>query len=659
MAERDSPRPKRRAKAPDLPESPGPVEIAMAAAASGKPLPEAARTVLEKHASLIDIQCQHEREQVGYVRVQRITRWLILGAIAALLLGIAALVRSASVGQALVVEPFKVPPVLAQAGVGGEVMATRVMDQIAKMQAQTLSMRPASTYSTNWGDDIKVSIPNTGATIGDVRRLLRGWFGKETRISGEAVRLGDQWTVTARVTGHTAVSATDPDLEAATKTVAEGVFQQTQPFRYVIYLNATGRNPEARAAARELALKGPEKERPWGLVVLANSMDPPEFSLAEREVAARRAAEAVPDFPMPVGNYGGVLTGLGRWEEGLAAMRRSESLIGDGEAISEEFRAQSVASAGAASAMFTGAFHDAATRAEAGGRVGTPFYATQWISMAIQARYLEYDIRGGDRNLAWLADVLGFNVRAAGQSSVFNTANSDLSWKVNVAQVRIVRASQLVDRAALRAAAIENLPIVDQYIAGFPPAIARDEALAIWPGLTPALVLAGMANVAEQRLRPMPLDCYPCAVARGDAAAGLGKRAEAKRWYAHARKIGPSFPFPDEALGRMLMASGDDAGALKAFQRASRIEPRYADAHKGAGDALRHLRRPQEAAASYALAARHAPRWGRLHLAWADALWSSGRRDEAVAKLRLAQGMDLGGEDRRRLALMLQKARRA
>ena len=47
MADRDAPRPKRKRDAPELPESPGPVEIAMAAAASGKPLPEAARAVLE------------------------------------------------------------------------------------------------------------------------------------------------------------------------------------------------------------------------------------------------------------------------------------------------------------------------------------------------------------------------------------------------------------------------------------------------------------------------------------------------------------------------------------------------------------------------------------------------------------------------------------
>ena len=98
MADRDAPRPKRKSAAPELPESPGPVEIAMAAAASGKPLPEAARAVLEKHAALIDIQCRHEREEIAYVRIQRITRWLILGAVAALLLGIAAFIRGAATG---------------------------------------------------------------------------------------------------------------------------------------------------------------------------------------------------------------------------------------------------------------------------------------------------------------------------------------------------------------------------------------------------------------------------------------------------------------------------------------------------------------------------------------------------------------------------------
>ena len=656
MAERDAPRPKRKSGAPDLPESPGPVEIAMAAAASGRPLPEAARAVLEKHAALIDIQCHHEREEIAFVRVQRITRWLILGAVAALLLGICALVRSAATGHALVVEPFNVPPALAQAGINGEVMATRVMDQIADMQERAISTRPPSTYSTNWGEDINVAIPQTGVTLGDFKRLLRGWFGNETRISGEAVRLGDKWNVTARVTGHTAVAATDADLEAATKQVAEGVFRQTQPFRYVIYLGEMGRATEAMAAARQLAFEGPEEERPWGLVALANHMAPPDFGLYETLDIKRRAAEAVPNFPMPVGNYAGALESLGRWEEALKYWRQSERLVGNGKALSEDFRGIFVAIGSGQSDILTGAFGNAARQFEAAGRTGTPIFGSQYLMMAAGARFAQYDVAAGDRNFASAAEILGHTNRLG---NVPDSAASSLFWRFATTQMRIFRAGQLGDAALLQAEIQRGLPIVEQYRATLSPLEVRDFDLQFWPGMAATLVRGGMAAEIERRLKPMPLDCYPCAAGRGEAAVALGKRGEALRWFAHARKLGPSLPYADEALGRALMRWGDNEGALAAFRRASRIEPRFADAHMGAGDALRRLNRPDEAAAAYAVAAKHAPRWGRLYLNWANALWNSGRRTDAVAKLEAGSTMSLGREDRLRLAAMREKARQA
>ena len=48
--------PRRRSAREALPESPNPVDIAMAAAASGKPLPDIARRVLEEQAELLHAQ---------------------------------------------------------------------------------------------------------------------------------------------------------------------------------------------------------------------------------------------------------------------------------------------------------------------------------------------------------------------------------------------------------------------------------------------------------------------------------------------------------------------------------------------------------------------------------------------------------------------------
>ena len=90
-----------RKSSDDLPETPDPVDIAMHALATGADQHGVARAVLEKHARLIDIQCKREREELENVRVQRITRWLILSAVAGLLLAIIGGIYTAVGSEAL------------------------------------------------------------------------------------------------------------------------------------------------------------------------------------------------------------------------------------------------------------------------------------------------------------------------------------------------------------------------------------------------------------------------------------------------------------------------------------------------------------------------------------------------------------------------------
>jgi hypothetical protein len=635
-----------RKSSDELPETPDPVDIAMHALATGADQHGVARAVLEKHARLIDIQCKREREELENVRVQRITRWLILSAVAALLLGIAGGIYTAVGSEALVVEPFRVPAGLSQAGLGGEVMATRVMDRIATMQDKTLSARPASTYSRNWGDDIKIAVPDTGATLGDLRHLLRSWFGNETRISGEVVQEDGGWTVTARVSGHPAIVAKGPALEALVTKAAEGIFSQTQPYRYIIYLDYAGRPAEAMAAARELAMNGPEKERPWGLVALANSMGPPDYGDVENLDAHRDAALAVPDFPMPVENYANVLRNLGRWEEALPVARQGASLVGNGERISEEFRGQYVAAADANADELLGAYAASAPKFEAAAGQGTPIYGSQYESAASSDRYLQHDIRAGDADLRQYGKMLGYSNNGNKPLAAFLPTDSGALWAAVLAFARVQRAQALGDRAALADAARQNVPGLIHFVSLLPSKVARDQARMVWPTIAVSMARAGFAREAAQLLAPLPSDCYPCLVARGEVAAQMGDRAAASRWFAQAKRIGPSFPFADEAIGRMLLASRDIPRAQRAFQNAIAIEPRFAEAHAGLGDADAAAGDWPGAASAYADAARYAPQWGKLHLKWAAALWNSGRESEARTKLDAASAMALSEADR-------------
>ncbi len=633
---------------PDQVDTTDAIEIAMKAVAAGAVPGSAAQVVLERHADLIEIQCRREREELSNVRVQWITRWLILVAVAALIVTTLALIWNASRSESLVVEPFRVPAALSQAGLSGEVMATQVMDQIALMQSRTLSTRPADSYSVDWGGDINVSIPSTGATIGDLRRLLRSWFGKETRISGEAVRLADGWTVSARTSGQNAVSATGPELASLVAQVAEGVFRQTQPYRYSVYLVGAGRRDEAIAVARELALNGPEKERPWGRVAYANALAGPEIGESERLPALRQAAEALPDFPMPTGNYATALVTLGRWEEALPHYRRVDSMIGDGRAISEEFRGQFLMSRGADVARLTGAEIDAAPALEAASRVGHSSYAADYLGRAVVSRYRLHDVQAGDANLERYSELIGYN-RRTGQVTTLGTDDLNEAERYQLLlrlDAQFARTLGIGDREAMARDIAGQVRLVSALLGGVNEGTRRDFARIFWSAMAPELARAGRAAEAEALLAPLESDCYPCLVARGEVAAARGDRAAALRWFGEAVRRGPSLPFAHEALGRALAAAGDPTRAAAAFAEASRIQPKWADPLKQRADLVAARGDHAQAARLYAQAARYAPRWGALHVAWGQALWRSGRHDEARAKFAEAGTMVLARADR-------------
>ena len=272
---------KRRRRLPrERADSDNPVEIAMAAASSGKPLPDAARNVLEKHAVLFDCQAELAKAQTVEIRLRhvgervRAAMWAALAVLAFLIVAlVVSVVVKAARSDALIVQSFRVPPALAASGMTGEVVATQVLDKLAELQEKSESTRAASTYASNWEDELKIDIPNTGATTDQVWKLLRGWLGKETRISGEVIEAGGALALTTRVgamPGRRFVSETRSLDELVTE-AAQVIYRHTQPYRYAITLPIA--DPVKRAERREV-LNGlirdqSEFERKWAYNGLA------------------------------------------------------------------------------------------------------------------------------------------------------------------------------------------------------------------------------------------------------------------------------------------------------------------------------------------------------------------------------------------------------
>src|SRR5260221_10057865 len=136
----------------------------------------------DKADAFLDDQRHHLHEQARHLREQLALKlWeLRMGVVlraATAVVGIAVafgaglMVWDAAHSTGLLIEPFNVPPDLAARGLNGQVIAGQVLDKLTTMQSQTESPRTAQSYANNWGNDIKVEIPDTGVSIGEFRRF--------------------------------------------------------------------------------------------------------------------------------------------------------------------------------------------------------------------------------------------------------------------------------------------------------------------------------------------------------------------------------------------------------------------------------------------------------------------------------------------------------
>ena len=181
--------------------------------------------------------------------------------------GVGLLVWQAAHSDGLKVEPFGVPPAMAERGLTGQVVAARVIDRLSELQEETNTARSARSYSNAWGEQaIKLEIPETGVSLAELDTWLRGNFGHETIMTGEVVRNGDSVTLTARAGEEGAVSVSGPEAEmdALTDKLAEAIYRLTQPYRYATYLlRHENRAADAAAIFKALALHGSPEDKRW------------------------------------------------------------------------------------------------------------------------------------------------------------------------------------------------------------------------------------------------------------------------------------------------------------------------------------------------------------------------------------------------------------
>ncbi len=523
---------------------------------------------LRDQRKLINLQAEHLHEQRGIIlsrlRLGRFSdrmKALLQVMTAAVGLGVAVAVGgmawSASQERGLVIEPFSVSPDMAARGLTGQVVASMLLDDLGRMQSATTSMRAPSTYANNWNDEIKVEIPETGVSIGELRRLLVHWFGHQTSISGEVYRTPMGLALAARTGTAPAEehAGAEADLATLIQAAAEDVYGQTQPYRYAVYLSEKG---DAASAARSnallhtLALNGSRIDRLWADVGLANSFlgsgdGPGDWAGA---MSADDDAIALdPHFPNLYANRSNLWSNQGRDEASyLDDLAYNRALRRYGRRyLTPVARNVALAYSQVMLAMDFGDYRAAVANAAR---------TAQAPGMTVAEPEIIYLVLGHD-----LARARNAIAKVDARSPSHSPAWTDDRISLQTQKARL--AGALDDWAEER----RLLAAIDTVRPASDP-----RSLWWWRSVTSFLAVAtardGDVAAAEALVAPLPTDCYSCLRARAEVAAAKRDWPAMNRWYAEAAP-------PDPVLAlRVLRLGPGAAGRGRPRRRHRRAEDR-------------------------------------------------------------------------------------
>jgi tetratricopeptide (TPR) repeat protein len=629
--------------------------LAAEAAKVDSELAKEAAAYFRKQSHLVGVQTEHLHEQrevnLSLLKLKRFAERLKLGlqlvlivAAAIVVVGLIRIVWSGVNDHHLVIEAFSVPPDLAARGITGQVMAAQMLDKLGTINAQANSTREASSYAANWGEQVKLEIPDTGISIAELQRFFRDWLGHETHVSGEVIHESGELSLTARAgeaPGRT-VKAAESDLSTLTQRAAEAAFAITQPYRYSVYLDTTGRQTQALEVARALTREGSAHERAWAWAQVSNLL----MEMGDAAGAARAGEASIkldPRIPVAYMNTSNGFYLLGDDEQSLIYMRKMLVALDSGAPdMSSEVRHQLRAAAQGSIDFPLGGFMEA----EANLKLQEPGQLYGDAPDPDKLTNQDFVLNAEANDLALAHDVTG-SLKIVGNHPMSDTdALSDIGYWDDAVVAGYERAIALDDWGGAAADMRDTIAAAPRWPAFAPIVIP----LLLEPRLAYALARGGQQAEAETIAARLPKNCYRCMRARGWVATMAHDWPRADREFAEAVRQGPSLPAAYYDWGVSLLERGDLDSAIKKFATANERGPHFADPLEMWGEALLHQGKYQQAIDKFREAAQFAPRWGRLHLKWAESLDRAGRHAAAADEYRNAAGMDLSVADRALLA---------
>jgi len=601
-----------------------PVEVAMGAVADGVDPTGVSRTLLLEQTELIRAQRRAVRLEMIGERASLVLKGLLgLAGVGAAIL-VAGVVWSAANDESLVIEPFRTPPDFAERGLDGAVVSTQLLDRLGVMQAETESVLAAGDYRDASGDDIEVEIPQTGVSLGDLRRYLREWLGKGARVTGEVVRTPAGLAVTARVSGKPGRTVVGPEteLDRLMQQAAESVLADTQPLRYADWLKNKQRWAEAEAVLAPLTREGSVEQRAAAYSSWAYSLGEQGDYAAALE-KARAARDLKPNDPTAQMWVATMLDALGRDGAAWREYRKARPLWRDRsrlKGVDAEVVRTTPTQIDAYLKTYEGDFLGAAEL------LGRPMMAGAGYEFEQAYAFANgHEVR---RARAVLRDQTSQEAALARLSVETHAAERARDWP------RALRALDVTVRARLAAD-----PTYEARLPRF-----------VWTRRAHLLARNGDLEGARALIARAPADCYECLRRRGQVAALAGDAAGADRWFAAAVASAPELPIAYADWAEMLIRQGRTALALEKLEIARRNGPRAVEPLHLQGEALLLRGDAKGAEKAFRAAAELAPGYGRNQLLWAEALRRLGREQDARARLAAARRLWLSPEDQARLA---------
>jgi hypothetical protein len=609
---------------------------------------EDAKAFLAKQGRLVDLQCEYladkDTYELSHLRWRRFTEQM-KGALQALtvVVGIAFaasisyMVWDAAHSSGLIIEPFVVPSDMTAKGLSGQVIASQMLDRLTAMQDATDSARSPQSYANNWGDNIKVEIPQTGISIGEVQNFFKRWLGHDTHITGEVWRTQTGIAVTAREGAQAGATFTGPenDLDALVQKAAEHVYSATQPYRYANFLvyrdlaapDFADRRARAAAIYHQLIAGPSALERAWAWNGLG-SLESANLGSPVSAYYYRKATEASPDFTMGYFGMGLQEQFLGHDENSLAATLKAKTLLDRSNTPDINPRQLSLRRLrnDGYLALTTGDFSEGVRILKIGGE--SPGFANlgraQFTGRALAALAGQHD--GGG--------VRGY-MRDLGISSIQKRFGNRVAFPVAVG--------------------LEDWPAILRMENAMPQSVREQMYRGNGNRLLPAVAARAHAQMgdisgAETLIASTPADCDDCVIARGQIAEMQGQHGRADSWFDRVAKRQPSIPFADAAWGRALLGRNQPDAAVEKFKSSNTKGPHFADPLEGWGEALMAKNQSHLALAKFTEAEKYAPNWGRLHLKWGEALIYSGKPDAAKSHFARATALDLTPSEKSELA---------